>query len=229
MKKDNEKKYYKRKLVIIILIIIILLLLYFLIHKFGSIYHHGLGSPTGNIDIFDIGCNCNCCQNDKNDNKEKEVFNGNDTNKSKIDGLIVFDDYKIWDNKELRIFENPAYEYEKKIAPGSYNSYAFVIRNNNSFDVVVDINFLEDNPKNINLQFKLKNKGNYLIGNIDKYASLNGNKKITNIKLPAKSQLAYILDWKWIDSNNDTEIGFDITSKYKLSIIIGANEINENN
>lgn len=224
MKNDNEKKYFKRKLVIILLIIIILFLLYFLIHKFGNINNHGL-TPTGNVDIFDIGCNCNCCQ----DNKEKEVFNENDINKSKIEGLIVYDDYKIWDNKELRIFANPAYEYEKKIAPGSYNSYAFVIRNNNSFDVVVDINFIEDNPKNINLQYKLRNKGNYLIGSNDNYTKLNGNKKITNIKLPAKSQLAYILDWKWVDSNNDTEIGFDITSKYKLSILIGANELNENN
>ena len=229
MKKENSNGNFKKKLMIILLIIIILLLLYFLILKFGNIRHYG--TPTGNVDIFDIGCNCNCCQDNR---KENETFNeDNDINKSKIesktDGLIVYDDYKIWDNKELRIFANPAYEYESKIAPGSYNSYAFVIRNNNSFDVVVDINFVEDNPKDINMQFKLSNKGNYLIGNTDNYVSFNGSKKISGIKLAAKSQLAYILDWKWIDSDNDTEIGFDITSKYKLSILIGANGLDENN
>lgn len=213
MERENNQS-RKRKLVIIILIIIILLLLYFLIHKFGNIYHHGLGTPTGNVDIFEIGCNCNCC--------DKDVFSEDDINKSKIEDILVYDKYKVWDNKELRIFENPAYEYRSVIAPGSYNSYTYVIRNNNEFPVIIDITFVEDNPKNINMQYKLSNKGKYLIGNNTNYVSLDDNKKITGIYLPAKSQLSYILDWKWIDSDNDTEIGFDITSNYKLSINIGA-------
>ncbi len=221
MESINNKNERKRKLVIILLIIIILLLLYFLIHKFGNINHHGLGAPTGNVDIFEIGCNCNCC--------EKDVFNEDDINKSKIEDIIVYDNYKIWDNKELRIFANPAFEYQSKIAPGSYNSYAFVIRNNNEFDVLVDISFVEDNPKDINMQYKLTNKGNYIFGNKNNYTSLNGSKKVNNIYLPAKSQLSYILDWKWVDSDNDTEIGFDITSNYKLSIFVGVNEAYENN
>ena len=225
MKKENNKNNRKKELVIILLIIIILLLLYFLIHKFGNINHHHLGVPTGNVDIFEIGCGCNCCNN----NEEKEVFKENDINKSKIGDLIVFDDYKIWDNKELRIFSNPAYEYESKIAPGSYNSYTYVIRNNNYFDVIIDIDLVPDNPKNINLQYKMSNKGNYVIGTKDNYVSLGDHKKVTGIKLPARSQLSYILDWKWVDSDNDTEIGFDVNSNYKLSIYIGANEDNENN
>lgn len=205
----------------IILLLIILLLLYLLIHKFGYIENQSILVPTGNIDIFEIDCDC-CNSQDKTVFKENNDINKNETEDNKNQNIIVFDNYKIWDNKELRIFSNPAYEYENIIAPGSSNSYTFVIRNNNDFDIIVDIAFEELNDKNINMNYKLKNKGNYLIGTADNYEYIN-NKKIKQIKLSAKKQESYILDWKWIDSDNDTQIGFDADSEYKLSIIIGAN------
>lgn len=213
----NNNNNTKKIVVIILLLLIIFILLYLLIHNFGNIENRGPLVPTGNVDIFEIDCNC--------DNCDKDVFKEDDTNKNKLEqpkDIVVFDDYKIWDNKKLRIFSNPAYEYESMIAPGSMNSYAFVIRNNNNFDVVVDIGFKEENDKNINMQYKVRNNGSYLIGNRDNYELIEG-KKITQIKLPAKSQKPYILDWKWIDSDNDTEIGLDADANYKLSIIIEAN------
>ena len=216
---DNRR----RNIAILILIIIIILLLYFLIRNFGNIENRGPLIPTGNVDIFEIGCGC--CQSQESD---KEVFKeANDINKSKSKSgdFIVFDNYKIWDNKRLRIFSNPAYEYQSVIAPGSSNSYVFMIRNNNDFDIVLDINFVEENEYDVNMQYKLRNKGNYLIGSENKYMSLNGSKTISKIYLPAKSQKSYILDWKWIDSTNDTEIGFDLNSNYTLSINVGANEV----
>ena len=72
------------------------------------------------------------------------------------------------------------------------------------------------------MQYKLRNNGNYLIGTNNNYIPIK-DKKVTNIKIPAHSFKSYILDWKWIDSENDTQIGFDITSNYKLSITVGAN------
>ena len=219
---DNNETYKenRRNIIVIVLIIVILILLYFLIRKFGYIENRGLLVPTGNVDIFEIDCNCNICNE-----KDKSVFSENDINKNKSssEDIIVYDDYKIWDNKDLRIFSNPAYEYDSIIAPGSKNSYAFVIRNNNYFDVVVDINFIEDNAKSINMHYKLSSKGKYLIGNADNYVKFS-NYKIENITIPAKGQIPYVLDWKWVDSVNDTEIGFDITSSYKLTIQVGANE-----
>lgn len=216
--KNNEKN--KKRLIIILLILIIVILLYLLICNFSHIYNHGPLVPTGNVDIFEIDCNCEFCS--------KDVFNEiDDTNKNKVDeqykDIVAFDDYKIWDNKQLRIFSNPAYEYESIIAPGSENSYAFVIRNNNNFDIVVDISFKEENEKNINMQYKVRNNGNYLIGTRNNYELIN-NKTITQIKLLAKSQKNYILDWKWIDSDNDTEIGLEADADYKLSILIEANK-----
>ena len=217
---DDDSKNIKKVITIIVLIIIILLLLYFLIRKFGYIENRGLLVPTGNIDIFEIDCNCNSC-----DDNTKSVFKEDDTNKNESNNadITVFDDYKIWDNKELRIFTNPAYEYEEIIAPGSTNSYVFVIRNNNNFDIIVDIDFIEKNLEKINMQYKLKSNGKYLIGDENTYLKFK-NYKLEQIKIPAKSQIPYVLDWKWVDSNNDTEIGFDTSSDYKLSMQIGATE-----
>lgn len=226
---NNNDKNTKKNLIIIVLIIIILLLLYFLIRRFGYIENHGLSVPTGNVDIFEIDCNCDICKetdkpvfNEDSDVNKNKSNNGSTDKKQNTADITVFDNYKIWDNKELRIFSNPAYEYESKIAPRSSNSYTFIIRNNNNFDVVVDINFIEENKKNINMQYKLKSYGKYLVGNENEYVKFD-NYKIERITISAKSQIPYILDWKWIDSENDTEIGFDINSSYKLSIQIGAN------
>ena len=221
----NNKNNYKMHF-IILLLIIIFVLLYLLIQNFGYIDNKGPLVPTGNVDIFEI--DCNCCNDDvpafkENDKNSNDISkNELEENNSDFNNIIIFDDYKIWDNKELRIFSNPAYEYESIIAPGSSNSYAFVIRNNNDFNVIIDILFEEANDKNINMNYKLKNNGNYLIGNEDNFETIK-NKKISQVELPAKSQKAYILDWKWVDNDNDTQIGFDVNSIYKLSIQIGAN------
>lgn len=223
----------KNNKIIFLLVIIIIILLYLLIQKFGYLENQVMLIPTGNVDIFEI--DCECCKDDKVVfNEENNIIKDNktvskekdDTNKNELDNnikdLVVYDNYKIWDNKELRIFSNPAYEYQNIIAPGSFNSYAFVIRNNNNFDIIVDIEFEEMNDKNINMKYKLKSDGVYLIGNKDSYELIK-NKKITQVKLSPKEQKSFILDWKWIDSDNDTQIGIDAKANYKLSIQIGAN------
>lgn len=225
----------------IVLLLILLILLYLLIQNFGYIENGTTLVPTGNVDIFEIDCNCcnkgeektfkqdddSTCNICKNKVSKKKTTKKSDVEENKLEDdeiekeIDVFDNYKTWDNKELRIFSNPTYEYESKIAPGSSNSYTFVIRNNNDFDVVYDISFKEQNSKNINMKYKLTHNDSYLIGQENKYESI-ANKKITSVELPAKSQKAYILYWKWVDSNHDTQVGFDINSKYKLSIIVGV-------
>ena len=92
---------------------------------------------------------------------------------------------------------------------------------NNDFDIIVDIIFEEINESHINMNYKLTNNSAYLLGTKDNYESIT-NKRISNINIPAKSQKSYVLYWKWIDSDNDTEVGFNNTSNYKLSISIGV-------
>ena len=81
----------------------------------------------------------------------------------------------------------------------------------------------EDNPFNINMKYKLRSNNNYLVGSKNKYADVSKLSQ-RNILIKANSSKEYSLDWKWIDSDNDTEIGENINSNYKLSINIGANQ-----
>lgn len=208
---ENNKD-RNRKITIIILIIIIIILLYLLIHMFGDIENHGNRVPTGNVDIFEINCGCKSCECKPCENTEP-VFNES--------GLTVVDDYKVWDNKELRIFSNPAYEYESKIAPGSNNSYTFVIRNNNDFDVLVDITAKEDNKYGVNMKYKLRHNGDYVLGSENEYINAE-NLKVEKVLIKAHDQKGYLLDWEWVDSDNDTEVGFDVNADYKLTIDINA-------
>ena len=238
----------KNKIVCMSLLILIIILLYLLIKRFGYIENHSPLVPTGNIDVFEIDCDCLeeviedtssniiphkvICKNKKNNtiediitptyrDGEETIIEEEEEELRIIENLFVFDDYKLWDAKELRIFDNPAYEYRNIIAPGSQNSYTFVIKNDNDFDVNVDILFTENNKNKINMKYKLIHDGNYLLGTNSKYVDIN-SKKIRNLDIPAYGEEIYNLDWKWIDSSNDTKIGFDKNSKYKLSILVGA-------
>lgn len=224
---------------IIILICVIIIVLYLLILKFGYIRNNNPSTPTGNVDIFEIDCECEddkCNSEEKllfkesdslEIDKDKPVFKENDNleiNKPDLNGLFVSDNYSMWGNERARIFSNPSYEYTSKIAPGSFNSYTFVIKNNNNFDVVVDFEMIEDNPYKVNIKYKLRSKGKYLVGDTNKYDDVS-KLQLKNIKIKANESIPYILDWKWIDSENDTEIGEKIDANYKLTINIGANQI----
>ncbi len=196
--------------------ILLIFLIYLLIHQFGLINDKKNKVPTGNVDIIDIdGDNIT---NDINENPNNNI------DKNKLDNnFIVKDNYTIWSNKRLRIFSNQAYEYFSKIAPGVSNSYDFVIKNNNDFPVLVDISMKEVNPYSINMEYKLRSENSFLAGSSFKYVSV---KKLSqkNIYLKAHSSKLYSLDWKWIDSDNDTEIGEAVNANYKLLVYVGANQ-----
>lgn len=196
--------------------ILLIFLIYLLIHQFGLINDKKNKVPTGNVDIIDIdGDNIT---NDINENPNNNI------DKNKLDNnFIVKDNYTIWSNKRLRIFSNQAYEYFSKIAPGVSNSYDFVIKNNNDFPVLVDISMKEVNPYSINMEYKLRSENSFLAGSSFKYVSVNKLSQ-KNIYLKAHSSKLYSLDWKWIDSDNDTEIGEAVDANYKLLVYVGANQ-----
>lgn len=196
--------------------ILLIFLIYLLIHQFGLINDKKNKVPTGNVDIIDI--NDDNITNDINENPNNNI------DKNKLDNnFIVKDNYTIWSNKRLRIFSNQAYEYYSKIAPGVSNSYDFVIKNNNDFPVLVDISMKEVNPYSINMEYKLRSENSFLAGSSFKYVSVNELSQ-KNIYLKAHSSKLYSLDWKWIDSYNDTEIGEAVDANYKLLVYVGANQ-----
>lgn len=192
--------------------VLLIVLIYLLIHQFGLIKDKKNTLPTGNIDIIDV------------DNDDIKDDPNNNIDKNKLDNnFIVKDNYSIWSNKRLRIFSNQAYEYSSKIAPGVSNSYDFIIKNNNDFDVLVDISMKEDNPYLINMKYKLRSKNSFLAGSSFRYVDVDELSQ-KNIYIKSHSSKIYSLDWKWIDSDNDTEIGETIDANYKLSIYVGANQ-----
>lgn len=221
MDDKRKKDYFLRFLLIIV---IILLLIHIYSSLLGKIEHKNYLVPTGNVDIFDINCKSN--NSTCNDNTNP-TFN-EDNN------LVVYDKYTIYGKEKLRIFENPAYQYESVIAPGSSNSYNFIIRNNNSFNINLNIKMVEKNDINITMVYRLKENNNYIIGDDSTWVKAD-KLKLDNISLNKKDYNTYILDWKWTYSTNsqndkiDTKAGFLNTNNYSLSIIISSSEAENGN
>ena len=253
MADDSSKKSKKDLIIKIILVIIIILLL---LHNCSLIRKKTDGNnnktPTGNVDIFEIQCNKNSCDtdikkddnNENNDNDNTLPVNGgsnNNTSNDNSDGSnnsnsssTTTDDGKLeitdkditWSStNNLRIFSNPVYNMNQKIAPESTNVYQFVINNNTKYDILYNINFVESNTYNINMKYKLKLGNVYIAGDENNWVSYDELKR-TNINLSKSNKHTYYLEWKWVSSDNDTNVGKTINAGYNLSIEIKAEQNN---
>ena len=206
---------------------------------------------TGNVDVFDIDISCICrskdggeCDDDDDDDDDDETGTpGPDSHKSyygsKIngrtdttvddDGIVYVDDKNglyVYQNK-LHIFENAAFEYTNKIAPGVSNSYDFRVHNETKRMVKYSIVFEESTEYPINLRYRLKRGGTYVVGDDDTWVSASALK--TALKyLSSDGVDSYTLDWEWpyeggVDAA-DTEAGEKMTSEYNLGIKINFEE-----
>lgn len=230
---ENKKKNLINLIIEIILIIIIILLL---LHSCGLMYKEkNKKVPTGNVDIIEIKCdNKDTCKKESKDDKNNTVptiapVNPDEEKEEEdkpIEGFIVEDDNHDtihWNGAEdLRIFTDPAYEFRKKIAPESSNSYKFVVKNKSNYKLKYKITFTETNQYNINLKYKLKKNGDYIVSD---YVPYNGV-DIENQIIEIDGEDTYYLDWKWISSSNDTYIG-KIQADYKLKIEVEAESVYE--
>lgn len=225
MEKDNRKYFW---LVILLLLIIIIILLF--LGRFGKINEYLI--PTGNVDVFDIDINCDCdtCDvvsdkdnNQSNSTKKKinKVYKQFDEEEdSNVTGTIFVDDENgdyIY-QEHLNIFTNPAYEFTNKIAPGSSNTYYFVVHNSTDVNLVYKIKFYEESEYKVNLKYRLKRNDKYIIGNDTRWVSAKD--LITEMNsITFGSSDNYSLDWKWFDSDkNDTIAGKKMDGLYKLNI-----------
>ena len=142
--------------------------------------------------------------------------------------LQVSDSNVIWSaTSKLNIFENPAYDMQSVIAPLSSNAYEFVIKNGTNLKVNYNLNFQENNDYQLNMKYRLKKNGTYLVGsNISEeesnwvtYQELSQQ----NILIDAANSDTYILEWKWFESENDTEVS-QLQSEYTLNISLTATQ-----
>lgn len=242
MEENKKEKKNNKTLNIIFEIILIIIIIILLLHNCGlqrkAEEERKRKIPTGNVDIIEIKCDStDRCKKVPKDSGSKEKTipginpsdGGSDKEEEKEEeliGFIVEDDEKDdihWNGSEdLKIFTDPAYEFREKIAPESSNTYKFIVRNKSEYKLKYKITFIETNKYNINLKYKLNKNDTYLI---DNYVSYNG----VNIKdqvIDVDGEDTYYLDWKWISSSNDTQIG-KIQADYKLQIKVEAESINE--
>lgn len=178
--------------------------------------------PSGNIDIFEIVCEKKSC--DKNDKKSPiQPIKSNGKNNKDVEQINVTDDNIVWKSKnQLRIFSNPFYDMDNKIAPGDSNTYQFAIINSTNNNIMYNIDFIEINNNNINMKYRLRRNNEYLINDYVSYNEL----KQQNIKLGKNSNDTYYLEWKWFSSEDDNDLA-NIKNAYELSIEIEAQSINE--
>lgn len=249
IKEEKDERKSKKDLIIkIILVIIIILLLLHNCVMMKKSKNEERKTPTGNVDIFEIKCeqdvciipessnNDNIIPNDdngnnnssnsgKNNNNSNNTVPNNDNNEpaSEDDNEITIVDKNIvWSSEnKLRIFENSAFEYDEIIAPESSNVYQFIVKNTTKYDLKYKIDFIEDNVFNINMRYKLKKNDKYVI---DEYVSAS-ELKLLEYQLNSGASDTYYLEWKWVSSSNDTAIGNNPSSNYKLSIEINAESL----
>ena len=244
--KEEEKKEEKEQkrsklwyfLLTLIIILLIVVIIFLLMRKEEEV-------PTGNTNIFEIDCDCeeNVGENEQQGEDTTENNSGTNSNNGTGDSssanqgsnetppsgegeeeyeLIVEDDNIIWDStNKLNIFSNPAYGGEELIAPGSHNSYHFIVRNNSTCSISYELIFKEENPYGINMKYRIQKNGEYLQEEYVSYDEL----EIDRTLLSAGDQDEFYLEWIWEESSNDTEIGSNPDANYSLQLqILGIGE-----
>lgn len=109
-----------------------------------------------------------------------------------------------------------------KIAPESADIYKFVVKNGTRYNLKYKISLIETNPYNINMKYRLKKNDTYLI---DHYVSAN-EVNVSEILLNSNATDTYYLEWKWVSSDNDTQIGKTLNANYGLKIKVEAESTN---
>ena len=235
----NKKKMYIST--ILILAIIVLILVYFI--RFGKIKTFD-GNPTGNVDIYDITVPTKkpdlpvinpdknptvdieptpnpVNPNQGNDKEPEDVIKPFDPEEDEeITGEIFVDDKNgnyVYQQK-LKVFENPAYEYTNKIAPGSQNTYQFIVHNSSEMNLRYRVEMYDQSQYKVNLKYRLKRNGEYVLGSDNSWVT--ANELITEFsRINSGKSDKYSLDWKWFDDDyNDTIAGKNMTDLYKLYI-----------
>lgn len=240
---DNSKNRILWTIIMILIIAIIIILCLSRCEKKNDKYQ----VPTGNADVFniDIKCNDNNCvvdnkednqENDNTDNKNSISKNNTDNNyattsnsaipvynknidSNVLDKVFVDDESGNYVyQQKLNIFNNAAFQYTNKIAPGVSNTYEFKTNNTSSDSIKYYIEMYENSEYDINLKYRLKRNGSYIIGDDNTWVDVE-ELKTTYKVLNGNSSDNYSLDWKWFDDDDkDTIVGENMTSEYKLNI-----------
>lgn len=128
-------------------------------------------------------------------------------------GEILLDSYTL--EKQIDIFKDPLLGGEKIIYPGREGTYYFYISNENSYRFNFSIYFEAINESNINMQYRFR------VADVkythDEWKNVD-EVGLTNFTIDANTQVLCALDWTWLSSDSDTEIGLEGLATYTLKI-----------
>ena len=159
------------------------------------------------------------------------TINGQTDTNVDDDGIVYVDDKNGWYvyQKNLQIFQNAAFEYTNKIAPGVSNSYDFKVHNETKKSIRYNVQFEEESEYPVNMLYRLKRGGSYVVGDESTWVSAN-DLTVSALKILASDGIdTYTLDWKWPYEGGkdaaDTTAGQNMTSEYSLGIKINFEEL----
>ncbi len=234
MKKDNKTLYFL--IIIFFLILVILIGINVVIH----FSYNNIGTTTDVINIEfeeqDNDSNDIKKENEKQDEEHSNLENSNRNNSSinsnKItnstielyedDGNFEINDKKqIWSKTtEIKIFDRD------KVSPNDTGEYEFIINNNTIENLKYKIKFIEVNKYNVNMMYKLSRNNEFIAGDKDEwlyYDKLNVDEKVLN----TRKNDVYRLEWKWVDADNDTQVGRTKGANYTINVLVEAEETQE--
>ena len=123
-------------------------------------------------------------------------------------------------NNDINVFSvtTSAHKY---IAPYDKGVYEFDVKNNISKNITYKLSLEENNEDRVNIKYKLKKNGKYIIDNWVYYEQV----LLENVPLASRQTDIYELEWCWVSENNelDTEIGLkEERSEYAVTIKVLA-------
>ena len=145
--------------------------------------------------------------------------------------IEVKDNYGVWtDNdvvNETNVFSE-IIDTKKYVAPYDMGIYEFEVVNKTKNGVTYRLYFEETNKDKINIKYKLKKNGEYVVGG-SKWVYYN-EVDLSEQILAYKASDKYELEWSWVSENDelDTKIGTQKErATYKLTINVIAVENKE--
>lgn len=140
--------------------------------------------------------------------------------------LKIFEGTKQWSElKELNIFDREHMHVVKgKIAPGVVDKYVYTVECYGDYSMLYNMQFSDENPHKINMKYKLRRNGEYVAGDENTWVTVEELSQV-GMRIAPGTIDVFILDWKWEDADNDTEIGETEGAKYIINIKSDAEAI----
>lgn len=187
---------------------------------------------NSNVNKINVGSRNLIVNNVVNNIINNDVINSivNNTVKNNVKKFKVWVDDKNGDyliQRELDIFSHNYHNStvaNNRIAPGVENVYKFKVHNESTFNVKYNLDMQEIMQYNVNMKYRLKLNGNYVIGNSSNWVEPS-QLHLSNLPLVVNSFDNYELEWKWFDSPNDNIVGINMTSKYVLNVSVYFEEV----